>query len=65
MIKDIKFQDFALSKYVPKATLNAIGQIISAILIKKPIYKLENSLVGSFVKGMNIQDGKLLLNLGL
>ena len=65
VFKNIEFQDFKLSNYVSEGTLRIIGQIVSEILIKKPIYKVENSFAKSFIKGVRVNEGKLILKFGL
>jgi len=65
-VNEIKFQDFALSKYMTKGMQNAIGMVVAETIAKKPVYNLQKAGVGAnFVKGIDIKDGKIKLLLGL
>ena len=65
MVDDLKFEKFALSNYLTPSMRNAIGKIIAQTLAKKPIYNLGNQVGASFVKGLTVQNGSLVVNLGL
>jgi len=65
MVDDIKFAKFALSKYLTPSMRNSIGEVISQTLMKKPIYNLGNQVGASFVKGISVKNGSLIVNLGL
>ena len=66
MVNEIKFQDFALSKYMTKGMQNAIGMVVAETIAKKPVYNLQKAGVGAnFVKGIDINNGQIKLILGL
>lgn len=65
-VEDIKFQNFALSKYLTGNTKAVISQAIAQTLIKKPIYNVSKmGVASSFVKSVNVKDGNLVVNTGL
>jgi len=64
MVDELTFQNFSLSKYLTPQMRNIIGDVIAKQLISKPIYKM-NNMGASFVKGVSVQNGELIVNLGL
>jgi len=64
MIDDIKFQNFALSKYMTPQIRNLIGDIITQKLSNKPIYHM-NNMGASFVKDIRVENGNVVVNVGL
>ena len=64
MIDDIRFQNFSLSKYLTPQMRNMIGDVISQQLMKNPIYHM-NNIGASFVKDVGIENGNLMVILGL
>ena len=64
MIDDIKFQNFALSKYMTPQIRNIIGELIAQKLANKPIYHM-NNMGASFVKGIRVENGNVVVNVGL
>ena len=64
MIDELTFQNFSLSKYLTPQMRNMIGDIIAQQLIKKPIYHM-NSRGASFVKGVGVHNGNLVVTIGL
>jgi hypothetical protein len=65
-VNEIKFQDFALSKYMTKDIQNAIGMVVAKSIAKKPVYNLKKAGVGAnFVKAIDIKNGQIKLILGL
>ncbi len=64
MIDDVKFQNFSLAKYLTPEIRTIIGDIIMQQLANKPIYRM-NNIGASFVKGVHIQNGNLIVTLGL
>ena len=64
MIDDIKFQNFALSKYMTPQIRNLIGDIITQKLSNKPIYHT-NNMGASFVKDIRVENGNVVVNVGL
>ena len=65
MVDELKFEKFALSKYLTPSMRNTIGQIIAQTLAQKPIYSLGNQVGASFVKGLSVKNGSIVVNLGL
>ncbi len=64
MIDELTFQNFSLSNYITPEMRTLIGDVIAQQLMKKPIYHL-NSPAATFVKGVSVKDGNLLVNIGL
>jgi len=64
MIEDIKFQNFALSKYMTPQIRNIIGDLIAQKLANKPIYHM-NNMGASFVKGIGVENGNVVVRVGL
>jgi hypothetical protein len=64
MIDELRFQNFSLSSYLTPQMRNAIGDIIAQQLIRRPIYRINNA-GASFVKGIGVQNGNIILTLGL
>jgi hypothetical protein len=64
MIDELKFQNFSLSSYLTPQMRNAIGDIIAQQLIGRPIYRI-NNVGASLVKGIGVQNGNIILTLGL
>ena len=64
MIEDIKFQNFALSKYMTPEIRNIIGELIAQKLASKPIYRM-NNMGASFVKGIGVENGNVVVTVGL
>jgi len=64
MIDELTFQNFSLSSYITPQIRNMIGDIIAKQIIKKPIYHI-NSMGASFVQGIRVQNGNVVLTLGL
>jgi len=64
MIDNIKFKNFSLSKYMTPEIRNLIGDIISQRLMNKPIYYM-NNIGASFVKDIRVDNGNVVLNVGL
>jgi len=66
MVNEIKFQEFALSKYLTKDMRNAIGMVVAQTIAKKPVYNLQKAGFGTnFVKAIDIRNGQIELILGL
>ena len=65
MVDELKFEKFALSNYLTPSMRNAIGQVIAQTLAQKPIYNLGNQVGASFVKGLSVKNGSIVINLGL
>lgn len=65
MVDDIKFQNFSLAKYLTKSMRNQIGLIVAQTLAKRPIYSLKGKTGISFVKGLSVKNGSIVVNLGL
>ena len=65
MVDELKFEKFALSNYLTPSMRNAIGQIIAQTLAQKPIYNLGDQVGASFVKGLSVKNGSIVVNLGL
>jgi len=64
MIDELTFQNFSLSSYITPQIRNMIGDIIAKQIIKKPIYHI-NSMGASFVRGISVENGNVVLTLGL
>jgi len=64
MIDELKFQEFSLSKYLTPQLRNAIGDVIAQELMKKPIYHM-NNIGASFVRGVSVRQGELVVTVGL
>ena len=64
MIDELTFQNFSLSKYLTPQMRNVIGNIIAEQLMTKPIYHI-NRTGASFVKGIGVADGNVVVSLGL
>lgn len=64
MVDELKFQDFALSKYLTPQVRTLIGKAIAQQLKNKPIYKVD-SMGSSLVKNVAVKNGDLVLSLGL
>ena len=64
MIDELTFQSFSLSKYLTPQMRNIIGDIIAQQLMKRPIYHI-NQKGASFVKGIGVADGNVVVRLGL
>jgi len=64
MIDELQFKNFSLSSYLTPQMRNAIGNIIAKEIMKKPIYHM-NNIGASFVKGIGVRNGNLVLRLGL
>lgn len=64
MIDEVTFQNFSLSKYLTPQMKNIIGDVIAQQLMKKPIYRMDN-MGASFVKGVAVQNGNLVVTVGL
>ena len=64
MIDDIKFKNFTLSKYMTPQIRNLIGDIIAQRLTNKPIYHM-NNMGASFVKDIRVENGNVVVNVGL
>ena len=64
MIDDIKFQNFTLSQYMTPQIRNLIGDIIAQRLTNKPIYHM-NNMGASFVKDIRVENGNVVVNVGL
>ena len=64
MIDELTFQNFSLSKYLTPQMRNMIGDVIAQQLIKKPIYHM-NTIGASFVKGVGVENGNLLVTVGI
>lgn len=64
MLDELAFQNFSLSSYLTSDMRQAIGDMIAKALMKQPIYKMD--IVGaSFVKSMRVDNGNILLHIGL
>jgi hypothetical protein len=64
MIDEIKFHNFALSSYLTPKMRNLIGDLIAQQLLRKPIYHI-NNMGASFVKGIGVENGNVVLRVGL
>lgn len=64
MIDELVFQNFSLSSYITPQMRNLIGDIITKEIIKKPIYHI-NNIGASFVRGIGVQNGNVILTFGL
>jgi len=64
MIDELTFQNFSLSKYLTPQMRNMIGDVIAQQLMKKPIYHM-NNIGASFVKNVGIENGNLMVTVGL
>jgi len=64
MIDDLTFQNFSLSKYLTPQMRHMISDVIAQQLMKKPIYHM-NSLGASFVRGVRVKNGNLMVTVGL
>ena len=64
MIDELTFQNFSLSKYLTPQMRNIIGDVIAQQLMKKPIYSMDN-IGASFVRGIAVQNGNLVVTVGL
>jgi len=64
MIDELTFQNFSLSKYLTPQMRNIIGDVIAQQLLKKPIYHI-NRTGASFVKGIGVSNGDMVVTLGL
>ena len=64
MIDEITFEDFSFSSYITPEIRNMIGEIIAKQIIKEPIYHI-NSMGASFVRGISVENGNVVLTLGL
>lgn len=66
MVKELKFHDFSLSKYLTEDMKSSLGIIIAETIAKKPIYNIKKAGIGSgFVKGIDVRDGQIFLTFGL
>jgi len=66
MVKDLKFQDFSLAKYLTDDMRNSLGLLIAETISKKPIYNISEAGMGSaFVKGIDVRNGQVFLTFGL
>lgn len=66
MVKELKFHDFSLSKYLTEDMKSSLGLIIAETIAKKPIYNIKKAGVGSgFVKGIDVRNGQIFLTFGL
>jgi len=64
MVDELTFQNFSLSQYLTPQIREMIGDMIAQVLLKKPIYHM-NDMGASFVKDIEIKNGNLLLTLGI
>lgn len=64
MIDELKFQNFSLSAYLTPQMRNNIGNIIAQQLMNQPIYRL-NNIGASFVRGINVSHGNIVVTVGL
>ncbi|NKQ38654.1 MAG: DUF1439 domain-containing protein [Methanosarcinales archaeon] len=66
MVQDLKFQDFSLAKYLTTDMRNALGLLIAETISKKPIYNISKAGMGSsFVNGIDVRNGQIVLTFGL
>ncbi len=63
MIEELQFQNFSLSKYLTPQMKNIIGESIAQQLRSKPIYRMNTG--ASFVRNVSVQDGNVVLTVGL
>jgi len=64
MIDELKFQDFALSKYITPQIRSLIGTVIAKQLQDKPLYTVEK-MGASLIKNVSVKNGDLVLSVGL
>ncbi len=64
MIDELKFQNFSLSQYITPQMRNMIGDLIAQQLMQKPIYRM-NNMGASFVRGVAVRNGNLVVTVGL
>ncbi|MCF6245353.1 MAG: DUF1439 domain-containing protein [Sulfurovum sp.] len=64
MVDELKFLNFSLSSYITPQMRNMIGDIIAQELMKKPIYNM-NTMGASFVKGIGVENGNVVVSVGL
>jgi hypothetical protein len=66
MVEELKFHDFALSKYLTNNMRQSLGVIIAETISKKPIYNIKKAGIGSgFVRGIDIRNGQVFVTFGL
>jgi hypothetical protein len=66
MIDKLEFNGYGLSDYIQAPAKELIQPIINEIFRQTPIYRVDrNSLQGSFVKNIFVQDGELLVTFGI
>ncbi len=63
MIDELKFQNFSLSAYITPQIRYMIRDVIMQQLANKPIYHINTG--ASFVKNVRVQNGNILVTLGL
>jgi len=63
MIDELKFQNFSLSQYLTPQIKNLIGDAIAQQLRAKPIYRMNTG--ASFVRNVGVQDGNVVVTVGL
>ena len=64
MIDNIEVHNFALSKYLTPEIKNMIGQLIAKEVTRRPIYHI-NNMGASLVKGIGVENGNVVVTLGL
>ena len=63
IVEEMKMQDFELAEYLNEDVQKVSKEIISQVLIEKPIYKIEQAGI-SFVKDIAIENENLIFHLG-
>ena len=64
MVDDIRLHSFALSTYMTPQMRNFIAEIITQQLSNKPIYRI-NTMGASLVKGIRVEHGNVVVQVGL
>ena len=66
MVKELKFQNFSLSRYLTPQMQQTIGLVIAQTIAKRPIYNLSKSgMATNLVKGIDIRNGQVYVTFGL
>lgn len=67
VVNTIRFQNHSLLSGLPQGVQQAISVLIAQSIAKKPIYNLQQTtgVASRFVKGIDIENGQLLLTFGL
>ena len=66
MIEKLDINGYKLASFLQDSAGDVIKPVIDELFRKIPIYKIDkNSIQGSFVKSVSVEDGSLLVRFGL